>query len=62
LSQYDGSRTALLTVNDLAGMLRIGRAQVYRLVAAGEISTVRVGTRIRFRPKDVDAYLERAAP
>jgi excisionase family DNA binding protein len=49
----------LLTVDDLRQTLRIGRTQVYELIRRGELPTVRVGARIRFRPEDVDAYLER---
>jgi excisionase family DNA binding protein len=58
------ARTALLSINDVAGYLRVTRATVYKLVADGELQSVRVGQRFRFRPGDVDAYLERdeAAP
>jgi excisionase family DNA binding protein len=52
----------LLTVNELARHLGISKWTVYRLVRDGEIRAVRVGERIRFRPADVDAYLERGDP
>jgi excisionase family DNA binding protein len=57
-------RTALLSINDVAAYLRVTRATVYKLVAAGDLQSVRVGQRFRFRPEDIDAYLERdqAAP
>jgi excisionase family DNA binding protein len=51
----------LLTVADLARNLGVSRWTVYRLVRSGDIKAVRVGERIRFRPADVDAYLERDA-
>ena len=51
----------LLTVNEVAFALAISRHSVYRLVRTGALPTVRVGERIRFRPSDVDAYLERGA-
>ena len=38
-------RTALLSINDVAGYLRVTRATVYKLVAAGELQAVRVGKR-----------------
>lgn len=52
----------LLTVNDLARHLGISKWTVYRLVRSNELPAVRVGERIRFRPGDIDAYLERDAP
>ena len=54
-------RDVLLTVNELAQHLGISRWTVYRLVRSHELPAVRVGERIRFRPADVDAYLERGA-
>jgi excisionase family DNA binding protein len=49
----------LFSVNDLARHLGISKWTVYRLVHSGEIRAVKVGERIRFRPADVEAYLER---
>ena len=45
----------LLTIDGLARLLSVDRKTVYRL----PIPYVIVGTRRRFRPADVDAYLER---
>ena len=49
----------LLTVADVQRVLRIGRSQVYRLIAAEDLPSVRVGARLRFRPTDIAAYLAR---
>ena len=49
----------LLTVGQLACHLGISKWTVYRLVRSSELRAVRVGERIRFRPEDVTAYLER---
>ena len=46
--------TPLATVDELATRLRVDRATVYRL----PIPYVVVGSRRRYRPEDVDAYLE----
>ena len=52
---YEASTTPPLeTVDSLAARLRIDRATVYRL----PIPYVLVGKRRRYRPEDVDAYLE----
>jgi excisionase family DNA binding protein len=49
----------LLTVNQLAQLLGVSRWTIYRLVRDDELRAVKVGERNRFRPEDVDAYLER---
>ena len=52
---YGSHPTApLYTVDELANLLRVDRATVYRL----PIPYVIVGTRRRFRVEDVGAYLE----
>jgi excisionase family DNA binding protein len=59
---YGSPRSAperLLTINELSDRLAISRDTVYRLVRSGALPSVRVGERLRFRPTDVDAYLER---
>lgn len=62
---YGGGTTAsvprnepLLTIDGLARLLSVDRKTVYRL----PIPYVVVGTRRRFRPSDVDAYLKRGSP
>jgi excisionase family DNA binding protein len=49
----------VLSINETARFLGITRATVYRLLSAGELKSVRVGQRQKFRPQDLDAYLER---
>ncbi len=63
MSAYAAERpTSLLTIAELARLLGIGRTTVYRLVNTGELRAVRVGERLRFRPEDVNTYLERGSP
>ena len=53
----------LYSVDKLARHLGVSRWTVYRLVRRGDLRAVKVGERLRFRPADVDTYLERdAAP
>jgi excisionase family DNA binding protein len=49
----------LLTINDVARVLRITRASVYGLIRKGELVPIRVGQRARFEPADIRAYLDR---
>ena len=52
----------LLTVDETAEYLRVDRSTVYRLEREGELRSVRVGRRRRFRPDDLRVYLERGSP
>ena len=46
----------LLTVDDVAKLLRISRASVYNLVRTGDLKTVRIGNlrKTRFRKRDIE--------
>lgn len=49
----------LLTVRDVAAMLRLTEAGVYSLVAQRKIPHFKISNRIRFTRSDVVAWLER---
>ena len=55
------SNDALLTVNEVAGVLRVSKMTIYRLVHCGELNAVRIGRSFRVPESAVSAYLERAA-
>jgi excisionase family DNA binding protein len=58
--RYDPHRISpVLSINEAADVLGIARATLYRLLRTGELQSVRVGKRRKFRPEDLDAYLER---
>jgi len=46
------------TVKTLAEKLAIRPITVYRMVDQGKLPAVRIGKSIRFRPADIDAFLE----
>ena len=48
---------ALLTVREVAAILRVCRDTVYRLCAKGQLPHVRILTSIRIAPADLDAFL-----
>lgn len=48
----------LLTVNEVADLLRVSRMTVYRLIKEGDIAALRVGRSYRLREDDVDDYLK----
>ncbi len=57
--QTDGPATAdpLLTVAEVATMLRVSNMTVYRLIQRGHLGALRVGKNYRIRQTDLDDYL-----
>lgn len=49
----------LLTVEEAAERLQIGRTTLYQLIRTGAITSVRIGRLRRLRPADLDAYAAR---
>lgn len=47
----------LLTVGEVAGIMRVSNMTVYRLIKSGQLSAIRVGKNYRIRRADVDKYL-----
>ncbi len=47
----------LLTVNEVAELLRVSRMTVYRLIKTGEMPALRVGRNYRLREEDVHGFL-----
>ncbi len=51
------STPRLRTPKEIAERLGVGRETIYRLVERGQLQAVRVGSLLRFRDEDVEAYL-----
>ena len=49
----------LLTVNEAAARLRVGRARIYDLIAQGSITSVKIGGSRRISDREVDDYIAR---
>ena len=49
----------LLTVNEVANILRVSNMTVYRLVKSGQIPAIRVGKNYCIKENDVNDYLSR---
>lgn len=47
----------LLTVGEVASLMRVSNMTVYRLIKAGQLAAIRVGKNYRIRRTDVDRYL-----
>ena len=48
----------LLTVEEVAQMLRLSRAKAYALTASGELPSVRLGRSVRVRRDRLEAWLD----
>jgi excisionase family DNA binding protein len=47
----------LLTVGEVAHVMRVSNMTVYRLIKSGQLAAIRVGKNYRIRRKDVERYL-----
>ncbi|MEO8323742.1 MAG: helix-turn-helix domain-containing protein [Actinomycetota bacterium] len=47
----------LLTVGEVAGIMRVSNMTVYRLIKSGQLPAIRVGKNYRIRRGDIDRYL-----
>jgi excisionase family DNA binding protein len=51
----------LLTVAEVATLMRVSRMTVYRLIRRGQLKAIRVGRNYRVREDDLERYLEAQA-
>jgi excisionase family DNA binding protein len=51
----------LLTVGEVAAVMRVSNMTVYRLIKSGQLAAVRVGKNYRLRHNDVERYLSQRA-
>jgi excisionase family DNA binding protein len=51
----------LLTVAEVATVMRVSRMTVYRLIRRGQLKAIRVGRNYRVREDDLNEYLEAQA-
>ena len=50
-------RADLMTVREVAEMMRVSNMTVYRLIKGGDLNAVRIGKNYRIRATEVDRYL-----
>jgi excisionase family DNA binding protein len=51
----------LLTINQVAALLNLGRTKTYEIVRCSKIKSLKVGSRRLVRPKDVEIYVKKIA-
>ena len=47
----------LLTVGEVATLMRVSNMTVYRMIKSGQLAAIRVGKNYRIRRSDVERYL-----
>ncbi|MDQ3619508.1 MAG: helix-turn-helix domain-containing protein [Actinomycetota bacterium] len=47
----------LLTVDEVARLMRVSNMTVYRLIKSGQMAAIRVGKNYRIRRRDMERYL-----
>lgn len=52
------SISRLITVAEVASLMRVSRMTVYRLIKRGDLVAVRVGRNYRVRAEDLEVYLQ----
>lgn len=57
----DGSATSLLSIEQVARELNVGRTFAWELTASGRLPTLRVGRLVRVRPADLRRYIDSLA-
>lgn len=51
----------LLTINQVASLLNLGRTKTYEIVRSGKIKSLKVGSRRLIRREDVELYVNSIA-
>ncbi len=50
----------LMTMPETSNYMKLSRATIERMVRDGKLPVVRIGTRVLFRKKSLDEFIERA--
>lgn len=60
MNAVDGANGRLLRLDEVAVRLSISKSMAWKLVANGQIRSVRIGRAVRVRPADIEEYLARS--
>ncbi len=60
MDTVDGANGRLLRLDEVAERLAISKSMAWKLVAYGQLRSVRIGRAVRVRPSDVEEYLARS--
>ncbi len=57
MDTVDGASLRLLRIEEVADRLAVSRSMAWKLVAYGQLRSVRIGRALRVRPADLDEYI-----
>jgi excisionase family DNA binding protein len=57
VDRVDGMVPRLLRIEDVAERLAVSRSMAWKLIAYGDLPSVRIRRAVRVRPADLDAYI-----
>ena len=60
MDAVDGANGRLLRLAEVAERLSISKSMAWKLVAYGQLRSVKIGRAVRVRPSDVEEYLARS--
>ena len=61
MAVVDGGTVRLLRIEEIAERLAVSRSMAWKIIALGQLRSVRIGRAVRVRPQDLDDYLADAA-
>lgn len=60
MDAVDDANGRLLRLDEVAQRLAISKSMAWKLVAYGQLRSVKIGRAVRVRPSDVEEYLARS--
>lgn len=60
IDAVDAPTLRLLRIEQIADRLSVSRSMAWKLVAYGQLRSVRIGRAVRVRPADLEAYIASA--
>ena len=57
MNEFSGTRKLAYTVEEVSDLISISRAQLYRLIDIGELSTIKIGRSRRITLDQLQAFL-----
>ena len=61
IDAVDGASGRLLRIEQIAERLSVSRSMAWKLIALGQLRSVRIGRAVRVRPQDLEDYVISAA-
>jgi excisionase family DNA binding protein len=60
MDTVDGAPGRLLRIEEVADRLSVSRSMAWKLIAHGQLRSIRIGRAVRVRPADLEEYITSA--